>query len=351
MTNQITLAEAANTISTVGRDVTFMLVGEPGVGKSSILKTLQERHGDAFEYIYVDCPVKDIPDVGMSIPDHQTKTLEYYTGAVFNLYNPKPKLIMLDEMLKAPNLIKLIFTRLILERMVGDAPLPEGSIVFCTSNNVSDGVGDSIAGHLQNRLAMVQVKKPSADEWLNWAIDNDVAPEVCAWVNQYPRAMASYLDGDQKDNPYIYNPKTQKGAFVSPRSLAKASFIVNARDQIGENATMVALAGTLGAPAAADMSAFLHVADKLPTFDALMQDPSTIKLPEEIPALLIMLFGLIARIDTSETFDKIVTLVNRVTHKELQTLFFTSVMRSSKAAVAARNRMFTQWAAENAKYY
>ena len=351
MQNQITLNEAANLISTVGRDVTFMLVGEPGVGKSSILKTLEAKHGDAFEYIYVDCPVKDIPDVGMSIPDHQKKVLEYYTGAVFNLSNPKPKLIMLDEMLKAPNLIKLIFTRLILERMVGDVALPEGSMVFCTSNNVSDGVGDSIAGHLQNRLAMVQVKKPSADEWLNWAIDNDVAPEVCAWVNQFPRALASYLDGDQKDNPYIYNPKTQKGAFVSPRSLAKASYIVNARDMIGENSTMVALAGTLGAPAAADLAAFLHVADKLPTFDTLMTDPDKVKLPEDIPALLIMLFGLIARIDTSETFDKIMQVVDRVVHKELQTLFMTSVMRSSKAALVARNASFTKWASANAKYY
>ena len=351
MQNQITLNEAANLISTVGRDVTFMLVGEPGVGKSSILKTLEEQHGDAFEYIYVDCPVKDIPDVGMSIPDHQMKVLEYYTGSVFKLNNPKPKLIMLDEMLKAPNLIKLIFTRLILERMVGDCPLPQGSMVFCTSNNVSDGVGDSIAGHLQNRLSMVQVKKPSADEWLNWAIDNDVAPEICAWVNQYPRAMASYLDGDQKDNPYIYNPKQQKGAFVSPRSLAKASYIVKNRDALGENATMVSLAGMIGAPAAADMAAFLHVADKLPTFGALMEDPENIKLPEEIPALLIMLFGLIARITDNEVFANVMKITDRVKHKELQTLFMTSIMRSSKAAIAARHPAFTKWAAENAKFY
>jgi hypothetical protein len=212
-------------------------------------------------------------------------------------------------------------------------------------------VGDSIAGHLQNRLAMVQVQKPSADQWLNWAIDNEVAPEVCAWVNQYPRALASYLDGDQKDNPYIYNPKQQKGAFVSPRSLAKASFIVNARDKIGENATMVALAGTIGAPAAADMSAFLHVADKLPTFGALMEDPDNIRLPDEIPALLIMLFGLIARIDSSEVFSNVMKIVDRVAHKELQTLFMTSIMRSSKASIAARHPAFTKWAAENAKYY
>lgn len=351
MQNQVTLAECANLISNIGKDVTFMLVSEPGVGKSSILKTLEAKHGDAFDYIYVDCPVKDIPDIGMSIPEHTTQTLQYYTGSVFNLTSPKPKMIMLDEMLKAPNLIKLIFTRLILERMVGDAALPEGSIVFCTSNNVSDGVGDSIAGHLQNRLAMVQVKKPSADEWLNWAIDNDVAPEVCAWVNQYPRALASYLDGDQKDNPYIYNPKQQKGAFVSPRSLAKASFIVKQRDAVGENATMVALAGILGAPAAADMAAFLHVADKLPTFGALMDDPEKIKLPDDIPALLIMLFGLIARIDTAETFAKVMKITDRVKHKELQTLFMTSVMRSSKAGLAARHPAFTKWAAENAKFY
>ena len=114
---------------------------------------------------------------------------------------------------------------------------------------------------------------------------------------------------------------------------------------------MVALAGILGAPAAADMAAFLHVADKLPTFGALMDDPEKIKLPEEIPALLIMLFGLIARIENSEVFAKVMQIVDRVTHKELQTLFMTSIMRSSKAAIAARHPAFTKWAAENAKYY
>ena len=52
---------------------------------------------DKYDYIYVDCPVKDAPDTGMHVPVHATKTLEYYVSSLFKLGSKKPKVIMLDE--------------------------------------------------------------------------------------------------------------------------------------------------------------------------------------------------------------------------------------------------------------
>src|SRR5690606_37103789 len=102
------------------------------------------------------------------------------------------------------------------------------SIVFGTTNLASDGVGDALQAHARNRVCFVQISKPSADEWLEWAANNGVAPEVMAWVREYPHCLASYTDGDD-DNPYVFNPKRTKAAFVSPRSLHKASHIVAQR--------------------------------------------------------------------------------------------------------------------------
>ena len=68
-------------------------------------------------------------------------------GTIFKLDSKKPKVILLDEFMKAPKLLQVIFTRLMLERTVGDTPLPEGSMVFATSNNQSDGLGDGMLAH------------------------------------------------------------------------------------------------------------------------------------------------------------------------------------------------------------
>jgi len=75
----------------------------------------------------------------------------------------------------------------------------------------------------------------------------------------FPRCLASYTDGDQKDNPYIFKPSMTTLSFVSPRSLAKCDVIVRNRDLIGENATKVALSGAVGASFAADMAAFISL--------------------------------------------------------------------------------------------
>ena len=130
---QVTIEEAKNSIILFGQELTPVIIGEPGTGKSTLLSMIEADLGDAYDYIYVDCPVKDMSDIAMTIPNHDTQSLEYYVSSLFKLDSPKPKVIMLDEMMKAPKLLQIIFTRLMLERTVGDAPLPMGSIVFATS--------------------------------------------------------------------------------------------------------------------------------------------------------------------------------------------------------------------------
>jgi hypothetical protein len=309
---------------------------------------LEEDLGDAYDYIYVDCPVKDMSDIAMTIPNHNTKTLESYVGSLFKMNSNKPKVILLDEFMKSPKLLQVIFTRLMLERSVGDTPLPDGSIVFATSNNASDGVGDSMLAHAGNRVCIMRMAKPTVDEWLLWASDNKVNPLIRAWVNMFPRCLNSYTDGNQDDNPYIFNPSKAMLSFVSPRSLAKASVIVDNRDAIGDNATMVALAGTVGASAAGDMSAFLALERELPKFEDILDDPSAIKLPKDIAALLMLMFQAVDRLDTQDNLNKFMKFVGRIDSREVQAVFFTMMMRSKNGSRLARTNMeIAKWATEN----
>ena len=345
---KVTIEELRKVIPTIGTTITPIIQSEPGCGKTSLLKMLEKDLGDEYDYIYVDCPVKDMSDIAMTIPNHDTKSLENYVGTLFKLDSDKPKVILLDEFMKAPKLLQVIFTRLMLERTIGDTPLPEGSIVFGTSNNQSDGVGDTMLAHAGNRVCIMQMEKPNVEDWLTWATENGVSSLVRAFVHTFPRCLASYLDEGQEDNPYIFNPSKQQLSFVTPRSLDKCSVIVDNRDKLGDNATMCALSGTIGKSASADMNAFLRLEKDLPVFSDIIDNPMTAKIPEQISAQLMLMFQAVDKIDTSATLSSFMKYLKRMESSEMQAVFFTMAVRNSKTVKIARtNAEIADWAKNN----
>ena len=345
MHNQrVTINELVRLIPTIGEKLTPIIQSEPGCGKTSLLSMLEDNMGDKYDYIYVDCPVKDMQDIAMTIPNHETRTLETYVGSLFKLDSPKPKVILLDEFMKAPKLLQVIFTRLMLERFVGDTPLPDGSIVFGTSNNQSDGVGDTMLAHASNRVCLLQMQKPQVEDWLVWASENAISPLIRAWVHMFPRALNSYLDDEQKDNPYIFQPSKPQLSFVTPRSLAKASVIVENRDILGETPTMSALSGTIGYSA----SAFLSLEKSLPDINEILERPDTIKVPDEISAQLMVMFQALDHLKTQDQLTNFMTFIKRIKSSEIQAIFFTMLVRNKQTRILGRgNAEIAKWATEN----
>jgi hypothetical protein len=120
------------------------------------------------------------------------------------------------------------------------------------------------------------------------------------------------------------------------------------KDKIGDNATMVALAGTLGASAAGQMSAFLSLEKQLPDFKDILDNPSTIKVPDEIVATLMLMFQATDLLSSQDELTKFMTFVNRVASSELQAVFFTMMMRSKNGVKLARNNeQIKKWALDN----
>ena len=345
---RVTINELRTTIPLIATTLTPIIQSEPGVGKTSLLKMIEEDMGDKYDYIYVDCPVKDMSDIAMTIPNHDTKTLENYVGSIFKLDSDKPKVILLDEFMKAPKLLQVIFTRLMLERTVGDIPLPKGSMVFGTSNNQSDGVGDTMLAHAGNRVCIFQMQKPDVDSWLEWAGNNGVHPLIRAFVHTFPKCLHSYLDDEQENNPYIFKPSKQMLSFVSPRSLALASTIIEHKDEIGENATLCGLTGTLGESASRDMDAFLRLEKELPTFDEIVKSPDTTPVPESISAQLMLMFQAVDKIKQQSDLTSFMKYITRISSSEIQAIFFTMLMRNSKSVKIARgNKEIASWAVDN----
>jgi hypothetical protein len=112
---------------------------------------------------------------------------------------------------------------------------------------------------------------------------------------------------------------------------------------------MVALSGIVGEAAAKSMAAFIAVEDKLIKYEDVLKDPSKIKVPDEVAVLVQMLFEAIDNIETQDALNSYMEFVNRIKHSEIQSIFFTMMMRS-KPRVARYNQQLSDWAAANHIY-
>jgi len=341
----VTLKQAGNLIKT-NPETRFLLRGEPGIGKSSLLKDIADSLG--YEYAYIDVPNMDLGDIAMPVIDHETKTTRYYPNARFKVHEGKPVVIMLDEFTKGADPVKNMLHPM-LEKAnprLGDLSLNENCVVFMTGNLSSDGVGDNLKAHSMNRVVPITVSKPTADEWLEWAIPRGIEPEVCAWVNRFPQAMASYTDGDQSDNPYIYNPKKTMGAFVSPRSLETASNIVRTRRDNDPDAVIAALTGALGEAGARDMQAYIEFADQLPTWETIIASPKSTNVPSKPGACAITVFSAISRVE-KDNINNFMQYLERF-DAEWQAVFAINIAKTpGKQAIAFSSKAFADWVASN----
>ena len=344
----VSINEAANLIAScpIKR---YFLRGEPSSAKSSVMDLLEQRLGDAYAYSYFDCAQKDLGDIAMPSIDKENWVTRYLPNAVLQLHTGKPVVIMLDEFTKAPQPVQNMLHPLLEVRnpRLGDIPLTGGSIVLMTGNLSSDGVGDNIKAHTLNRVTTLNVRKPNVDEWLAWAVNHNIDPVVMAWVNQFPHALASYLDGDQESNPYIFNPKKMQGSFVAPRSLELVSHSIKQREHLSANSLLADMIGTIGESGARDMHAFVEYQDQLPSWEAITSSPKSAKLPDSPGACSVLVFGAITRVDRA-TITPVMDYIGRM-EPEWQAVFALNIAKNpERNQIAFASPTFRDWALANA---
>lgn len=349
---KVTLSQATALVQTCGHTNTILLRGAPGIGKSSILHTIA-RHMPDYHPCYIDTCNLDLGDLGLPVIDRESMVTTYAPNVRFGVgrNQVKPVLLMLDELTKASRPVLNMLLPTLLERRLGDVQLPTGSIVFATGNLDTDGTGDSLMAHAYNRMTVIPVANPTAEEWINWATNNAIEPEVLAFAQQYPQVFECYADNPDTKNPYVFNPLTgNTRAFCSPRSLAHASHIVRHRQTLGD-ALLPALAGTVGESAARDMDALLRLSDKLPTTDEIAKAPDTTRLPTDAAAHFILAFAL-AQEAKPDNLTAFMTYVSRWATFEAVVLFVTALAGNrAKAPMACANAAFRKKATDLGKFF
>lgn len=362
----VRIADCARMIRTVGHRSTIIVRGEPGIGKSAILRAIAVMNGDKWRkpgdyfpddkycYVYLDCADMQYGDIKAVIPVHETQSLHEYVNDILCMKDPRPKVIMFDEVLKLPKALKPIVTRTMRERTAGNKPITPGSIIFGTSNNAEDNVGDSTQAHEGSRVSFVYMAKPGVGEWIPWAVENGIDPTLIAWARIESSIFDSYMTLSRKAldaNAYIYNPWKPQVTFVTLRTLEIANDFVANEKTLGRDVALAGVAGCLGEPAAASLETFMDMNKDIVEFDTIKRDPKGAPIPGNDIVALLTLLRTVRHIKTQEDLAAVVEYMQRYKSVELQSCFCATVLKDPQTdRMASRNEYLKQWRVSNIEY-
>lgn len=343
-------AELVRAIATLGSDITFVVEGHIGSSKSAMLADLALMKKDTHRPVYIDMTqIADSGDFQIPAVDHKTKTSSFYPNESLGLHLDQPMIIMLDEFGKANQQIRNAVLPVLNERRWGNRYFHKDTIVFATTNIGAEAVGDLLKPHERNRVTFVRMKKPDAEEFLRYGAEHNLHPLVATWVYENPHCFASFEDVEPAANKYIYHPKEFRPAFVTHRSLMRASVILHKAEGFSDDALFHMLAGTVGAPAASDILALKRLQGELPSRDDIVKNPKKATVPDS-PAALILLVCNASQWVEEDTIDSWLTYMERIDKPEAKAMFLMQVVaRPGAINWLSKNRKFTKLATE--KFY
>jgi len=372
MSNLLSSAQVINLIKSVGAKRTVLVEGEAGSGKTAMHYALAKL--PEFKHYYTPKPIDctQLSDGSVWMPD-----IDRSRGVSRELPNERfgvddenhagvegarPALICLDEIGKTRQFIKDVLAPIVYERRVGNYGFAPGSIVWGATNLTDEGLGDHMQPHLRNRLIIVQMRKPTKDEWVqNFAIPAGVNETVIAACEMYPMAFDSFLDyraggkhagkSMARDNPYISDPANAgQGQVVTGRSLHTASDIVDARAGMDDATLQHALAGAVGAAFAANIMSMVRFGDQLPSYDRVIADPAGAPLPSNPTAQIVQVFQFIKQVQDREQAEAVSEYTQRM-KGEMKSLFVNCVANSKgRLQDFALSATFNAMLAENRKF-
>jgi hypothetical protein len=363
--------QVANLIKAVGAKRTVVIMGENGVGKTSVHATLCQdpQFDDHIKIKPIDST--QLSDGSLFMPD-----LDRERGVSTELPNERlgvskfnhrgmdgarPVLGMFDEIAKVPQYVKNMIAPILYERRGGVFGMPEGSVWFAATNLSVEGLGDMLQAHLRNRLIVVKMRKPSLDEWLNeFAIPRQLNPILLACVQEYPIVFDSFLDYEKggkyegkdlnKDNPHIFNPKAVQDAYASPRSLHAASDLLDVMNLFDADTLRKALEGAVGKPFASVLDSFIRFGQQLPPVNTILANPTSAPIPSNKIAQQVQVFQFITRTENRDDAQAFTQYVMRL-QPEMQSLFCRRVADSQRVGLFTTVTEFGRMLADNKIYY
>lgn len=244
----------------------LMVWGPPGVGKSSVIRDLCQAHDISF--IDIRLSQREPVDLrGLPVPkgDH----VDWLLAGEWPRDPDSKGIILFDEITAADRALQVAAYEIILDRRLGDLyQLPKGWLVMAAGNRSTDqAVAYSLSSALANRFCHLELSA-DVESWARWARQQDIAPEVIAFVRYQSHAFFN-MDGD-----------LERG-WPSPRSWQRVSDVLQAKPALPAHLMDIMIHGLIGDGAAVEFLAFMQHQHKLPPVDLILAGKAPIEIPSQ----------------------------------------------------------------------
>ena len=180
--NLIDHPEMAGTIPAI------MLRGAPGVGKSTIVRSVAEKLGIGF----IDIRLAQMERVDFAgLPSVKNGITEWNVPAFWPRDCNSKGIILLDEITSAPSDCQVAAYSIVLDRRIPNSNyvLPAKWLIVAAGNRTCDrAVVKTMSSALANRFIHFELEA-NAEDWVKWAILNDINPAVIGFINYRPELL------------------------------------------------------------------------------------------------------------------------------------------------------------------
>lgn len=304
-----------------------MLWGTRGVGKSSVIRQV----ADEADVPLVDLRLTTIEPVdlrGALFADDTLKQTVWFPPE----FLPKPDqaqgILFLDELTAADQRLQTSAYSLILDRRVGDYQLPEGWMIVAAGNAAFHGaVSYDMGTALADRLFHFHVQSV-IDAFLSYAISNNFAPEVMAFLQIRPDKLDDTAQQLAQDH--------LTGA--SPRGWEDVSRVL--QSGLDDRQKQLFIQARIGAANAAEFLAAIRDIQMGTNVIALLQassgDDTTALLPRSLDGLYGLVYALVSAADEATRVNRIMEIVEQFTDmpgnlptQESQTLAMELILKKA----------------------
>lgn len=215
-------------------NVTPLLIGAPGIGKTSIAKQLYEENKNLYSsLIVIEACLVNPGDLYVCVPENGT-IKEY----VYNI--PDNSFIIIDDITLAELYQMKFLLKIVFEKRIGNKPL---NCHVVMTGNYTDDLTDAnvLISTMQNRILQIDVEA-DVDDWLYWAYENNINRNIIEFIK---------MDGSR-----LFS-KPVSGPFPTPRSWEMLSKILNNIEDLNEYNIYNIAKGLVGQETAALFDEFI----------------------------------------------------------------------------------------------
>lgn len=307
----------------------IMIWGQPGVGKSSIIRQLAASLG--IDMVDMRLSLLD-PTALMGFPYRDGHKMHFAPSAMLPTDPDSKGILMLDEINSAPPAVQAAAYQLILDRKIGEYSLPDGWAIVAAGNRETDrGVTFSMPAPLANRFIHIEEFDVNFEDWRTWAMETNLRVEVINFINFKPD-MLNKFDSTSK-------------VFPTPRTWEFVSDILNSNADASTERALVT--GAIGAGAATEFMAFLKIYRNLPDPDMVILNPEKADVPTDL-ATLYALCGALSVRASEANIAQILIYAARM-KPEFQMLLIRDAVRRNTKLLAVK--AISDWAVTNSAMF